>query len=86
VKLNCKELQVSVSNQFEAFDVNSHHDNQKVTTWEPLDMMETPNARNSKLSQSKHLSKDGTVKNMNRMSCDDMNHIPPSFYQQETPR
>ena len=86
VKLNCKELQVTVSNQFEAFDVNGHNESQKVTPWEPLDMMETLNARNSRLSQSKYLSKDGTVKNINRMSCDDMNHIPPSFFQQETPR
>ena len=86
VKLNCKELQVTVCNPLEALDVDGHHENQKVTQWEPLDMMETPNAENSRLSQLKQLSKDGTVQNMNRMSCDDMNHIPPSFAQQETPR
>jgi hypothetical protein len=81
VKHNCKELQVTVSTPFEALDVQCHHENQKVTEWEPLDLIETPNARNSRRSQLKQLSKDGTVRNLNKMSCDDMNHIPLSFSQ-----
>jgi hypothetical protein len=81
VKYNCKELQVTVSIPLEALDVQCHNENQKGTLWEPLDMIETPNARISRRSQLKQLSKDGTVRNMNKMSCDDMNHIPLSFSQ-----
>jgi hypothetical protein len=81
VKHNCNELQVTVSIPLEALDVQCHNENQKGTLWEPLDMIETPNARNSRSSQLKQLSKDGTVRNLNKMSCDDMNHIPLSFSQ-----